>query len=240
MLEALRRGTGSWVVKILLGLLVLSFAAWGIGDIFRIRPEQAIAEVGSQKISGTQFLASYNRELRRLQQQLGQPVSREQALQLGLVQRTLDEMVARAAIDEGVQQLGLTAGNDTVARAIANDPAFRGPLGRFDRLTFEAVLRENGFNEQSYVEARRRDLARGRLELAEQEQQEIEIIHEFLPRPMSESEIADAAGRAIAELGASGPKDMGRIMALLKERHAGRMDLAQAGAVVRRVLTDSS
>ncbi|MBM3488888.1 MAG: hypothetical protein FJX68_00325, partial [Alphaproteobacteria bacterium] len=44
-----------------------------------------------------------------------------------------------------------------------NDPAFRGPLGRFDRLTFEAVLRENGFNEQSYVEARRRDLARGQL-----------------------------------------------------------------------------
>jgi uncharacterized protein YqeY len=82
--------------------------------------------------------------------------------------------------------------------------------------------------------------AGGRLELAEQEQQEIEIIHDFLPQPMSESEIAEAASQAIAELDARGLKDMGRIMTLLKERYAGRMDLAQAGAVVRRTLTGSS
>lgn len=163
MLESLRRGTGSWLVKGLLGLLVLSFAAWGIGDIFRIRPEEAIAEVGDQKISGTQFLVAYNRELRRLQQQVGGPVSREQAQQLGLVQRTLDDMVARAAIDEGVAALGLTAGDQTIAGVISSDPAFRGPLGRFDRFAFEAVLRDNGFTEQSYVEARRRDLSRGQL-----------------------------------------------------------------------------
>lgn len=79
--------------------------------------------------------------------------------------------------------------------------------------------------------------AGGRLELAEQEQREIEIIHEYLPQPLSEAEIASAASEAIRELGAHGLKDMGRIMALLKERFAGRMDLARAGQLVRQVLT---
>jgi len=81
--------------------------------------------------------------------------------------------------------------------------------------------------------------AGGRLELAEQEQQEIAIVQEFLPRQMDVREVQGACEEAIAALGANGLKDMGRVMAELKERHAGRMDFAQASATVKQRLAAS-
>ncbi len=77
----------------------------------------------------------------------------------------------------------------------------------------------------------------GRLELAAQEAEEIDIIHEFLPRQMNEAEVGEAARRVIEELGGEGLKDMGRTMAALKARNAGRMDFAKAGAVVKELLS---
>jgi hypothetical protein len=76
----------------------------------------------------------------------------------------------------------------------------------------------------------------GRPELAAAEKQEIAIIREFLPRQMSEAEVEAAATAAVAELHATSMKDMGKVMALLKERHAGRMDFGRAGSVVRQLL----
>ncbi len=75
-----------------------------------------------------------------------------------------------------------------------------------------------------------------RPELARQEEEEIAIIESFLPRQMSDDEIAAAAKAAIADTGAAGPKDMGRVMGVLRERHAGVIDLARAGAAVKQLL----
>ncbi len=75
-----------------------------------------------------------------------------------------------------------------------------------------------------------------RPELAQQEEEEIAIIESFLPRQMSDDEIAAAATAAIADTGAAGPKDMGRVMAALRERHAGTLDMAKAGAAVKVLL----
>jgi len=76
-----------------------------------------------------------------------------------------------------------------------------------------------------------------RQELAAAEQAEIAVIQGFLPEPLSEAESAGAIAAAIAELDASGLKDMGRVMALLRERHAGRMDFNQASGQVRALLS---
>ncbi len=73
----------------------------------------------------------------------------------------------------------------------------------------------------------------GRLELAEQERDEIGVIQGYLPKPMSEAEVAEAIRKAIDELEATSIRDMGRIMGLLKERYTGRMDFARAGAVIK-------
>ena len=76
----------------------------------------------------------------------------------------------------------------------------------------------------------------GRLELAEREQAEIGIIQEFLPRQLDPAEVAAAIDAVIAELGATGVRDMGRVMGALRERHAGQMDFGAAGALVKKRL----
>ncbi|SIS69234.1 GatB/YqeY domain-containing protein [Phaeovulum vinaykumarii] len=76
----------------------------------------------------------------------------------------------------------------------------------------------------------------GRLELAEKELAEIRVLEEFLPRPMSEDEVAAAVEAAIAATGAASIRDMGRVMAELKGRYAGRMDFATVGPQVKNRL----
>jgi uncharacterized protein YqeY len=94
---------------------------------------------------------------------------------------------------------------------------------------------------QAMVKQRRESIALyrqgNRPELAQQEEEEIAVIESFLPHQMSDDEIALAAKAAIADTGAAGPKDMGRVMAALRERHAGVIDLARAGAAVKNLLS---
>lgn len=77
----------------------------------------------------------------------------------------------------------------------------------------------------------------GRLELAEQEREEVVIIESFLPRQMTGDEIDAACESLVAEIGASGLKDMGKMMAALKEQHAGRMDFGKANKKVKLLLS---
>lgn len=76
-----------------------------------------------------------------------------------------------------------------------------------------------------------------RIDLAQQEREEIAVIESFLPRQLAENEIEAAAVSVIAGIGATGLKDMGRVMAALRERYAGVIDLSQAVAVVKRLLS---
>src|SRR5271154_1370866 len=77
----------------------------------------------------------------------------------------------------------------------------------------------------------------GRADLAAQESAEIAIIGEFLPKQMSEAEVAAAAKAAIAATGAASIKDMGKVVAALKESFPGQMDFAKASAIVKALLT---
>jgi uncharacterized protein len=75
-----------------------------------------------------------------------------------------------------------------------------------------------------------------RPELAEQEAEEIAVIESFLPQQMNDAGTEAAAKAAIADTGAAGIKDMGKVMGALRERHAGVIDLARAGTIVKQLL----
>lgn len=79
--------------------------------------------------------------------------------------------------------------------------------------------------------------ANGRPELAEQEEAEIAVIQSFLPKQMDEAEVKAAIAAAISETGAAGMKDMGKVITLLKERHAGQMDFGKASGLVKAALS---
>ncbi len=76
----------------------------------------------------------------------------------------------------------------------------------------------------------------GRPDLAAQEREEIAIIEEFLPRQMTDEEIAQAVAAVIEEVGAQGLKDMGKVMGALKGKYAGQMDMAKASRLVKEKL----
>lgn len=77
----------------------------------------------------------------------------------------------------------------------------------------------------------------GRPDLAEKEQAEIVIIEQYLPAQMDETAVAAAIKAAITEMGAAGPKDMGKVMGALKAKYAGQMDFQKASAAVKAALT---
>ena len=93
---------------------------------------------------------------------------------------------------------------------------------------------------QAMIKQRRESIALYRQgkrpELAQQEEEEIAVIESFLPQQMNDDQMAAAAKAAIAETGAAGVKDMGRVMGVLRERHAGVIDLARTGAIVKQLL----
>lgn len=94
---------------------------------------------------------------------------------------------------------------------------------------------------QSMVKQRRDSIAmyeKGcRLELAQQEQEEIDVIQRFLPAQLSEDEMKAQIDALIEELGASGLKEMGKVMGELRTRYAGRMDFGRASAMVKQQLS---
>jgi len=77
----------------------------------------------------------------------------------------------------------------------------------------------------------------GRDDLVKQEQQEIDIISGYLPKQMSDDELKAAIATVVKDTGAASIKDMGRVMAALKERYAGKMDFAKAGGLVKSQLS---
>ena len=77
----------------------------------------------------------------------------------------------------------------------------------------------------------------GRVDLAQQEQGEIAVIEGYLPQQMSDDEIRQVCSQVRDELNASGLKDMGRCMGVIKERYAGRMDMGEASKVMKNELS---
>jgi uncharacterized protein len=95
---------------------------------------------------------------------------------------------------------------------------------------FAKMIKQREESEKIYAEA-------GRAELAKQENEEIAIIREFLPKQLPDKEMQDAIAAAIAKTGAASVKDMGKVMAELKARYAGQMDFAKASAAVKAKLS---
>lgn len=122
MLNVIRKQAGSWVVKALLMLLVVSFGIWGIGDVFFGGGQNpAVASVGDSEVSSQELSEAFQRAVDGLQRQAGTAIDREQAIRLGLMERTLQDLVTRRLIDLEAQKLGLTVTDDTLRQLITGD-----------------------------------------------------------------------------------------------------------------------
>jgi uncharacterized protein YqeY len=109
--------------------------------------------------------------------------------------------------------------------------------GNYDGISEDEILQM--FN--GMIKQRRESISLyeqgGRCELAQKENEEIAVIQRFMPKQMEDAEVDAAVKAAIASVEAKGLKDMGRVMAVLKEKHAGQMDFTKASALVKQALS---
>ena len=164
MLQTLRAKSASLVIKILMGLLVVSFAVWGIGDIFRgSGPSNVVAEVGDVEIPSQRLGTVFQQEIQRMQPAFGGRLDVDTARQLGILDQALERVVAETLLDIKAEELGIAISDEVVRRAIRSEPMFRNAEGTFDPNILRAVLFNNNLSEAAYVEVLREDLRRRQL-----------------------------------------------------------------------------
>ena len=164
MLQQMRAFSKSWISSLFLGALALSFVAWGIGDIFRIGGnDNSVVTVGSDAIPAQVFSRDYRNFLRMQSQQMKRQITTDEARKMGLGQLALDRMINRTALDHVVDELHLTVGDADVSANVRTMSAFNGPLGTFDRQTFERVMAQQGYGEDEFIAGIRSDMQREQL-----------------------------------------------------------------------------
>lgn len=163
MLDSLRRHATGWVAKLLFAILILSFAVWGIGDVFLgSTGGNRLAEVAGSTITNEEVTDEFDRQFRQMQEQFGQQLDRQAAVSLGVLNQALQTAIARRLVDAHARDLDLVVADETLAQRIRQDPNFQSQ-GGFDRARFDLFLRSIGMSEQDYIASLRNDLVRGRL-----------------------------------------------------------------------------
>jgi peptidyl-prolyl cis-trans isomerase D len=160
MLRGIRKASSNWlgkaVMAVVMGVLIVSFAVWGIADIFKGFGQSSLAKVGSTEISTEQFRQIYTDKLQQLGRSFGRPLTSEQARAFGLDRQVLQQTIAEAALDEEARRMGLAQSQEETMRLIYNDPNFQGLGGKFDPARFQATIRQFGYTEQRYLNEQRR------------------------------------------------------------------------------------
>ncbi len=170
MLRGIHKASSTWlgrgIMAVIMGGLVISFAIWGIGDIFRGFGVNSAVKIGSTEISIEQFRQFYTERLQQIGRQLNRPITPDQARALGIDRQVLGQLVAETTLDEQAKALHLGISNAEIANRITNDPTFHGINGTFDRNRFEQVIRDAGFTETRFVEEQRRVILRRQIALS--------------------------------------------------------------------------
>jgi len=155
MIEALRSHASGWIAKILIGLLAISFAVWGIGDMFRPPQNNVLATVGDQEITSEGFERAFDREVRAFGERAGTNITAEQARAIGIDREVLKQLLSGAALDNQAARLDLRLADAYVARLLAENPAFHDASGQFSPERFRQVLRASGLGEQEVIRSER-------------------------------------------------------------------------------------
>lgn len=160
MLNRFRDYSTSIATKILLALLVGSFALWGVEDmVSRAIHNDDLATVGDENISVDTFRREYALQADQLRRSLGTSYSPELLDRLNVPQYVLQRLVQQSLLAQEAERIGFRADDATVALAIKNDPMFTGRSGGFDKSRFDSMMRAQGLSEKRYVEQLRRNIS---------------------------------------------------------------------------------
>lgn len=144
MLESMRNQAQSWIAKVILGGIALSFALWGVGDYFMGNQVETVAEVDGKPITDSAFYQAYERQMNNYRAMLGKQFSKELVEQLGLKNETLQTLVNRKLMLNEADRMGLAAPEAALTASVQANPAFQSANG-FDANRYKIITRNMGF-----------------------------------------------------------------------------------------------
>jgi peptidyl-prolyl cis-trans isomerase D len=164
MLESIRNASqgvvGKAIMTIVMGLIIVSFVIWGVGDMLRGFSPSTVASVGSAKISAQDYRIAYDRAIQQYQRRLRRPFTNEEARQVGLDRSVLRQLVNEAAVDDEAGKLGLGISDQALREVITSNPSFRDKSGAFDPALLANALRDMDMNERGFVSELRKQALR--------------------------------------------------------------------------------
>ncbi|MEZ8288772.1 peptidylprolyl isomerase [Vibrio sp. 10N.237.312.B06] len=165
MMDRLREGVNSIAVKIILGLIILSFVFAGIGSYITGGGNNAAAKVGNTEIARGEFEQAYQNERNRMQSQLGDYFAQmlaDPTYVESFRKSVLDRMINDVLLEQQAESLGLRISDSQIRTMILEMPQFQ-TAGQFDQEVYQSALRRAGFSAESFAEYMRRDLMRNQL-----------------------------------------------------------------------------
>ncbi|MEM0936142.1 MAG: peptidyl-prolyl cis-trans isomerase [Pseudomonadota bacterium] len=162
MADGIGKKTGKVVVWILLALLIVGLAGFGIGSFGGAA--STVGRVGDRAITAQDYFRALDQALRAERVSRGVAVGRAEAEASGLIQAVQLQLAAEAALDGETASLGLSVGDETVGAQILSQPGFVGPSGEFDRQAYEFTLRQNGWSVPAFEQDVREETARSILQ----------------------------------------------------------------------------
>ena len=168
MLDSFRNIAKTWFGKLLGAFLIVGLAGFGISNVIFDIGTDTVARVGDEEITTREFQRAYNTQLSQFSQQIGQALTPQQALAMGIPSSVLNQLAAQAAINQLGVKMGVGVSEERLSDMLKQDPSFAGTLGKFDPTLFTRVLQQNGLTEAEYFDlqtkaSRRQQLISGLL-----------------------------------------------------------------------------
>ncbi len=165
MLEFFRKAAKGWIAKVLLSLLVGSFAIWGVSSrmsdlIGTMFGAVDLATVGNSKLSSETYRQEFKRTLDAISRQQGAQMSMEDARKAGIDQQVLDRLLAQSAVDATTTRMNLAVGDKAITNLIMSNKAFHDANGKFDVNIMRGILAQNNLSEQGFVQIQKHDQLR--------------------------------------------------------------------------------
>ncbi len=164
LLENIRSWAHSWLMTILLVLIIVPFAFWGINQYFEGGGPMVVAEVNDSPIGIREYQQTLQQQRYRLQAALGGGIELDEAAEAQLKRETLNQMIQEAVLVDRATGKGMTVGDHQLAALIHAQEAFQAS-GQFSRERYEAWLRRQGYAPEGFEQSFRRSLVMGQLQL---------------------------------------------------------------------------
>lgn len=150
MLNTLRKSVAGPFVKLLIGILILSFAVWGIQDIFGNYKNYVAIEIDGNEISLDELVNEYNYQLSTISSQLNKQISFDESMALGIDKIAIENLIRKMILQIELNKYGINIPEEFIAQKIVNDDAFKSD-GVFNKARYRQLLSFSGFTEESFL-----------------------------------------------------------------------------------------